>query len=119
MSRRDEQGVFLSAEEMLTIAQTVERWEKDSTMVTAWARRVTSTIALVLEKVIEKASGRRAAQDISVAADRLAKVVDAMHKAGVFQTQILPDQPKKKSSHKSKGGGMKGETDDVLDWQGE
>jgi len=42
------------------------------------------TTALVLEKIIEKAEGRRAAQDISVAADRLAKVIDAMYKAGVF-----------------------------------
>lgn len=98
-----ERGVFLTHDELCVIQETVERWEQNPELITAWARRMAMSTALVLEKVIEKAGGRRAAQDISVAADRLAKVIDAMHKAGVFG-QSNPASSQKQIPRKSAGG---------------
>lgn len=115
--RRGMYGVFLTPEELRTIGETVERWEREPELVSKWARRAAMTTALVLEKIIEKAGGRRAAQDISVAADRLAKVIDAMHKAGVFTQAPAVPQAHPQLPRKSAGGSTADEP--VWDPEGE
>lgn len=107
MSRHREDltgGLFLDGAELAAIADVVKRWEKEPELVAKWARRMAMTTALVMEKVIAKASGRRAAQDISVAADRLAKMIDAMAKSGVFTQNQPPPVPSAALPRKSPGG---------------
>ena len=61
-----------------------EEWTRNPEAMKEWAETQSRIIPQVLVKVIEKSGGRRAAQDISVAVDRLTKLFHVMALAGMF-----------------------------------
>lgn len=77
-------GLFLTREELAEMEARAEEWTRNPEAMKQWAETQSRIIPQVLVKVIEKSGGRRAAQDISVAVDRLTKLFHVMAMAGMF-----------------------------------
>lgn len=77
-------GLFLTPEDLADMESKMNAWEQDPGAMNEWAKRSAKLTLLVLEKIILKASGRRAPQDISVAADRLQRLLSTMAQMGML-----------------------------------
>lgn len=77
-------GLFLTPEDLARMEEQMLEWEKDPGAMMQWAQKSAKLTLLVLEQIIRKASGRRAAQDVSVAADRLQRMLATMGQLGML-----------------------------------
>jgi hypothetical protein len=87
---------WVSESEKTRIEDTIRAWKKNPELIGEWARDVALRSALILEYTINNASGRRAPQDISVAIDRLSRVLQVMAQGGLLNlptTKTTPELP--------------------------
>ncbi len=69
---------FLTEEDQARLEKELSRWESDADYAFEWSDRMTKKAALVLEAVIDNASGSNAANHILSAVDKLTRLAQVL-----------------------------------------